>query len=689
LVDAVVRAGYGASLALDEAQAEDAEAAARRLESDHQARTFAVGLVCSLPLFVLSMARDLGVVGAWSHAPWVNWLFFALATPVQFYTGWDYYVGGFKSLRNRSANMDVLVAMGSSVAYGYSLAVLLLPSLGHHVYFETAAVIITLIRLGKFLEARTKGRTGDAIRRLLKLRPSTAWVVRAGQEVEVPLREVAVGDTVVVKPGGRIPVDGHVLEGSSSVDESMLTGEPIPVDKQAGDALVGGTINGTGQLRLQATQVGAATVLSRIIQLVRQAQGSKAPIQALADRIAAIFVPAVIAVAIATFALWYLATGDGIAAMIRLVAVLVIACPCALGLATPTAIMAGTGRGAENGILFKTGTAMEQAAALGTVVLDKTGTLTTGKAVLTDTVPLGSSALSLDEVLTLAAAAEAGSEHPLGAAITAAARQAGLEPMRASDFRAVGGSGIEARLGGQVLRVGRPDWIQTIGIDLDFAAPAMERLQAEGKTVMVLARDMEPLGVLAVADTPKPEAAEAVLRLQRLGLAVVMLTGDNPRTAAAIASRVGIERVLSEVRPEQKADTVAHLQSTGQTVAMVGDGINDAPALARADLGIAIGTGTDVAIETADVILQSGSLLGVPRALELGRATLATIRQNLMFAFGYNVILIPVAAGALYPLHFMPELLRQLHPILAALAMAASSLSVVTNSLRLARRRVA
>jgi Cu+-exporting ATPase len=688
IVAAVERAGYGAIVPSQEEDGEDAEQAARGAEIRDQTRKFAVGALFALPLFVLSMSRDFGLLGPWSQGAWVNWLFFLLATPVQFYTGWDYYVGGYKSLRNRGANMDVLVSLGSSVAYFYSLAVLLAPVLGHHVYFETSAVIITLIKLGKMLEARNKGKTGGAIRKLMGLAPKTATVIEAGAEREVPLAQVRREAVVVARPGERIAVDGVVLEGASAVDESMLSGEPIPVDKRPGDTVAAGTINGQGRLKFRATRVGRETALAQIIRLVQAAQGSKAPIQALADRVAAVFVPAVMAIALGTFILWWAVTGDAVAAMIRLVAVLVIACPCALGLATPTAIMAGTGKGAEQGILFKKAEALERATRLDAVVLDKTGTITAGKPAVVDVLGVGREPARADEVLRWAASAELGSEHPLGKAIVKAARDKGLNVTDPTDFAAQGGWGVTAVVDGRPVAVGKPQWFaQALNDDPQLAA-VVEGRQAQGHTVMVLALDQQPAGLIAVADTLKPESREAVTALRRQGLKVVMLTGDNPQTAKAIADQVGIDDIFAEVRPEEKAAKVQNLQSQGLKVGMVGDGINDAPALAQADVGMAIGTGTDVAIETADVILAGGRLTSIPRAIEVSRRTMATIRQNLFFAFFYNVVLIPIAAGALAPVQSAPEFLRHLHPILAALAMAMSSISVVSNSLRLYRARI-
>jgi Cu+-exporting ATPase len=685
MVAAIRKAGFDAIVPTESEDAEDVEAKARRREIADQTRKFWVGVLFALPLFLLSMGRDFSLLGAWSHAPWVNWLFWALATPVQFYTGWDYYVGGFKSLRNKSANMDVLVALGSSVAYVYSAVLVLLPGQGGHVYFETAAVIITLIKLGKLLEARTKGRTGGAMRKLMGLRPKTATIIDEGVEKEIPLTQVAKGQVILVRPGERIPVDGQVLGGHSAVDESMLTGEPLPVDKGPGDGVVGGTINGQGALRFVAQRVGRETALAQIIRLVQEAQGSKAPIQAVADRVAAVFVPAIIAIALTTFGVWWFLSGDLVTAMIRMVAVLVIACPCALGLATPTAIMAGTGKGAERGILFKNSSALEGAARLDTIVMDKTGTLTAGKPVVTDVVPRVGANMDAGQVLQLAASVEQFSEHPVGKAIVNSARERGLELLVAEEFQAQGGHGVAARVVGEEIQVGKPGWQVSENAESASQADVIDELQSEGKTAMGVWRDGVPIGTIAVADTLKPDSVAAVAQLKEKGLTVYMLTGDNRQTAQAVAQEAGIAKVVAEVRPEDKAAQVAALQAEGRRVGMVGDGINDAPALAQADVGLAIGTGTDVAMETAYVILVSGSLMGIAKAIAISRATLTTIRQNLFWAFFYNLILVPLAAGVLAPFAALPHFLRQLHPILAALAMAFSSISVVSNSLRLYR----
>ena len=537
------------------------------------------------------------------------------------------------------------------------------------------------------LEARTKGKTGGAIRKLIGLQPKTATILADGVEKEISLTRVKVDDVVIVRPGERIPVDGIVLEGESAVDESMISGESLPVDKQAGDRVIGGTINGEGLLRFKANRVGKETALAQIIKLVQDAQGSKAPIQAIADRISAIFVPAVIAIALVTLALWWGITGEFVPAMIRLVAVLVIACPCALGLATPTAIMAGTGKGAEKGVLFKRSEALENATKLDTIVLDKTGTITMGKPAVTDIIPFDA-ALRNEDILKLAASVEKGSEHPLGKAIVNEAKKRSLDLGEPENFKASGGFGVEAQIDGRTVRVGKPKWFAEIGIDITAGEDKINQLQSEGKTVMVLVRGNKLSGLISVSDTIKPESKEAIAELHKQGLKVVMLTGDNLQTAQTIASQVNIDQIFAEVRPDEKSLKIKELQEMGSKVGMVGDGINDAPALAQADIGLAIGTGTDVAIETGDVILSSGSLKGVSRTIRISRATMRTVRQNLFLAFFYNAALIPVAAGILAPFDFFPAFLRQLHPILAALAMASSSISVVTNSLRLYNAKI-
>ena len=689
LVKAIENAGYGV-VESGAGQLEDAEQAAREAEIRDQTRKLWIGIIFSLPLFLLSMSRDFGWLGEWSHAPWVNWLMMAMALPVQFYVGWDYYVGGWKALRNGTANMDVLVAMGSSAAFFYSVPVTIAltlgsTALGTHVYFETSAVIITLIKLGKLLEARAKGQTSAAIKELMGLRAKTARVVRNGQEQDVPIEQVVVGDFVIVRPGERIPVDGVVVEGQSSVDESMLTGESLPVDKKPGRQVTGATINKQGRLKFEATKVGAETALAQIIRLVQEAQGSKAPIQRLADQVAGVFVPVVIAIALATLLVWWFVVGVGFTpAMIRMVSVLVIACPCALGLATPTAVMVGTGMGAQHGILFKSSEALEQAHAITVVVLDKTGTITVGQPTVTDVVASNDSSDAEGWLLRLAASAERGSEHPLGEAVVQAAQARGLALAQPDRFEAIAGQGIVTQVEGHLVAVGNRRLMTENSILLEGLDTEANRLQSEAKTAMWVAVDGQAVGLIAVADTPKPSSKEAVAEMHRLGLQVMMMTGDNWATAEAIGREIEIDRVLAEVLPGDKAAKIEELQGEGVgLVAMVGDGINDAPALAQADVGIAIGTGADVAMETAEVTLMRGDLRSVPQAIGLSHATMRTIKQNLFWAFFYNIILIPVAAGVLYPFASLPMMLRTLHPVLAAFAMAFSSVTVVANSLRL------
>jgi P-type Cu+ transporter len=688
LVAAVRKAGYDVVEVEGEEPLEDAEAAARAAEIRHQWKRLIVGAIFTLPLFITSMARDFGLIGHWAHAVWVDWLFLLLATPVQFYVGWDYYRGGYKSLRNGSANMDVLVAMGSSVAYLYSFAVLIgrtlgTTALGEHVYFETSAMIITLIVLGKLLEARAKGQTSEAIKKLIGLSAKTARVIRDGAETDIPIAEVVKGDVIVVRPGEKIPVDGVVLSGHSSVDESMITGESLPVAKTEGDQLIGATINRQGMLRMEATRVGKETALAQIIRLVEQAQGSRAPIQRLVDQVAAYFVPAVILIALATFAIW-LASGAGFTpALIRLTAVLVIACPCAMGLATPTSIMVGVGKGAERGILFKNSAALEQAHKLNAIVLDKTGTITRGEPAVTDVVVGTHATSSSDELLRLAASAERGSEHPLGEAIVRAAQEKALLLTEPEAFESITGHGIGATVDGHRVLLGNRRLMAREKVHLNGLDVRADELEAQARTTMWVAVDGQATGLIGVADTIKEGSREAIRELHELGLTVVMMTGDNQATAQSIAREVGIDRVFAEVLPGDKANYVKQLQEEGYHVGMVGDGINDAPALAQADVGMAIGTGTDVAMETADVTLMRGDLRTVSQAIFLSRATMRNIKENLIWAFGYNVALIPVAAGVLAPFEWAPNFLRQLHPILAAGAMAFSSISVVSNALRL------
>jgi Cu+-exporting ATPase len=665
------------------ANSEDAEARARQHEIDQQRHLLRVGLLFTVPLFLLSMANDLGIIPmSISHAPWMNWVMLALATPVQFYVGWQYYNGAYKSLRNGSANMDVLVALGSSAAYLYSLPVTFGLFRGH-VYFETAAVIITLIKVGKFLEARAKGKTSEAIKKLMGLHAKQALVIRDGREMTLPVEDVVVGDVVIVKPGEKIPVDGVVLDGNTSVDESMLTGESLPVEKSAGSPVIGATMNRLGSIRFEATRVGRETALSQIIRLVEEAQGSKAPIQKLVDKISAVFVPAVIGIALLTFAGWMLFgpplsvnsdVNEFTRALIKMVAVLVIACPCAMGLATPTAVMVGTGKGAETGILLKSSEALERAGHVRVVVLDKTGTITRGQPTVTDITTVDG--WKENDLLRLAASVEKASEHPLGEAIVAAAGEREITLQPTARFEAKAGYGVTAEVDSRMISIGNSKMMREAGVSIQLYTSRIESLQAGGKTAMLVAVDGALAGIIAVADTIKEGSAEAVRSLQAMGLEVVMLTGDNRQTAEAIGRQAGVDHVVAEVLPGEKSARVKELQQSGKVVAMVGDGINDAPALAQADVGIAIGTGTDVAIASAPVVLISGDLRGVPRAIQLSRKTLKTIRQNLFWAFIYNIILIPAAAVGI------------MSPILAAAAMAMSSVFVVTNSLRLRNARV-
>jgi P-type Cu+ transporter len=664
-------------------EAQDAEAAERQAEIRDLARRLIVGAVLTVPVLYAAMAHD--VFGLWVPAVLLNhWVQFALITPVMFYTGWPIHRTGWLALSHRSADMNSLITIGTCAAYGYSLVVTLAPSLlppeVRGVYFETTGVILTLILLGRLIETKAKAGTGQAIRELLGLQARTARVIRDGIETEIGVEEVVAGDELVIRPGEKIPVDAVVLSGSSAVDESMVTGEPMPATKRTGDAVIGATINTTGSLRVRAEKVGADTMLAQIIKMVQQAQASKAPIQRLADAVSGYFVPAVIAIAIATFVVWFTA-GPAPAftlALVSAIAVLIIACPCALGLATPLSIQVGTGKGARAGILIRSAEALETAHKLDTIVLDKTGTITAGKPALTDIRP--APGFDEDEVLALVAAAESDSEHPLAAAILAGARQRGVTVPAAASFGSVTGKGVRATVEGRPVLVGSAKLLAEAGIGTGELETAAAELSGQGKTPVLAAIDGQPAGVLAIADTVKDDSAAAIAALRRLGVQVVMLTGDNARTAAAIARQTGVSRVLAEVLPEHKASEIRRLQAEGRTVGMVGDGINDAPALAAADIGLAIGTGTDVAIEAADITLISGSLAGVVTAISLSRATMRNIRQNLFFALAYNGIGIPIAAGILYPLFGI-----RLSPVIAAAAMAASSLSVVSNANRLRR----
>jgi P-type Cu+ transporter len=678
LVRAVEQAGYRVPKANDEgALAREQEREYRRLE-----RRFRVAVAFGLPLLALGMSHGL------LHVPGMNWIQLALAVPVVFYSGAPFYNGAWRSLRHGMANMNTLVALGTGAAFLYSLVMTVAPGVapahaGHTppVYFEAAAVIIALVLLGRTLESSAKGRTSQAIRRLMELAPATARIARDGVEREVPLTEVVPGDVLVVRPGERIPVDGAVLDGESAVNEAMLTGESLPVDKKAGDKVYGGTLNASGSFRFEAQKVGKDTALGHIIELVRKAQGSRAPIARLADTVSGYFTVAVLAIASVTFVAWLLLapaeTRLG-SALVGFVSVLIIACPCALGLATPTAIMVATGRGAEQGVLIKTGEALEMAHRVRTVVLDKTGTITQGRPQVVSVESLAG--FGEAEWLAAAAAAESRSEHPLARAVVEYVRARGIRWEEPERFRSTPGQGVFARVGGRQVLVGSPAFLGYRNVEAGSALGAIERLSAAGETPVVAALDGQLAGVIGIADTVKPESAEAVEELKGMGLEVWMITGDHQSTAKAIARQVGIERVLAEVSPERKAEEILQLQKKRRRVAMVGDGINDAPALAQADLGIALGTGADVAMESGDITLISGDLRGVARAIRLSRRTIRVIRQNLFWAFAYNALGIPLAAGVFYPFTGW-----QLSPIVASAAMALSSVSVVSNSLRLRR----
>ncbi len=695
LKKAVSDAGY--ELGSEAETIEDVTATARRETGKLKLRFTVSAIITAIILLIMYIP---GLMMQW----WAGYAMLVLATPVQFWAGWRFYKGAWGALKHRTTDMNTLVAVGTSAAYFYSAAVLLLPGLFQGIspdllgmYFDTSAAIITLILLGRFLEARAKGQTSEAIKKLVGLRPDTATVIRGGKEEKIPIDDVKVGDLILVRPGERIPVDGVIRKGYSSVDQSMITGESIPVEKKAGDTVIGATINKTGSFEFETTKVGKDTTLSQIIRLVEEAQGSKAPIQRLADVIAARFVPAVIGIAAVTFVIWYV-FGPPPAitfAFLNAIAVLVIACPCAMGLATPTAIMVGTGKGAEHGILIRNGEALEKASAIDTVLLDKTGTITKGEPVVTDIVV--SREIEPDEALQLAASAERSSEHPLAAAIIKEAGEKRVEMLPSSDFNTIPGHGVTAKINGRDVFVGNLKLIQDKNLRLNGLEQAANTLWEKGRTTMFLGVGDRVVGVIALADTIKPTTRKAIDEMHRMGIEVAMITGDNQRAADAIGQEAGVDRVIAEVLPENKAQEVKRLQQEGRTVGMVGDGINDAPALVQADIGIAIGTGTDVAIESADITLISGDLTGVPAAIELSKRTVRTIKENLFWAFFYNVILIPIAAGILYfffgarsvpvpaGLNFLLGDYGFLNPIAAATAMAFSSVSVVTNSLRLKR----
>jgi P-type Cu+ transporter len=692
IVGTIRDAGYDAIVPAPESATsigeEDAQSRIRREEYRKLARKLWIAAVLALPVLIISMSH--GRIAALDF-PGVRWLQFVLTTPVVFYCGAQFYRGAWAALRHRSADMNTLIALGTGAAYVYSAAALVAPSVfsagamsGMHgpmsppVYFEAAAVIIALILLGRMLEARAKGRTSEAIKRLIGLQAKTAIVIQNGVETECAIEEVVPGDVVVVRPGERVPVDGIIRDGTATLDESMLTGESLPVDKVIGETVFGGTINRTGFFRFEATKVGRDTMLARIVDMVEKAQGSKAPIARLADKVSGIFTPVVLCIAIATFATWFVLAPMETRftlALVNFVAVLIIACPCALGLATPTAIMVGTGVGAEHGILVRSGESLETAHRISTIVLDKTGTVTRGEPAVTSIVP---TFLSESELLSIAASAEAGSEHPIARAIVRHARERSMPTLGHTTFEALPGRGMRAEIAGNSVVIGNPALMGENGIDVAAAQTAVDQISVEGGTAVVVAIDGRIAGVIGVADEIRPEAPHAIAAMQKMGMDVVMLTGDNKRTADAVARQVGIRRVLAQVLPADKAAEVRRLREAGGVVAMVGDGINDAPALAEADVGIAVGTGTDIAIEASDITLLRGDLRRVVTAIALSRATINTVKQNLFWAFVYNVIGIPIAAGLLYPVTGW-----LLSPVIASAAMSLSSVSVLTNSLRL------
>lgn len=686
---AVDEAGYSA-YPLEEqnlmAGEDDAEKTARLRESRFLLRKVLVGGVIGVVLVIGSLPMMTGshlpLIPIWLHNPWVQ---FVLTTPVLFWCGADFFKNAGKAFKRHGATMDTLVALGTGTAYIYSLFVTLFPTfftaqgLMPDVYYEAAVVIIVLILLGRSLENRAKGQTSQAIRKLIGLQAKTARLIRHEREVDVPIAEVMIGDVILVRPGEQIPVDGEVIEGTSTVDEAMVTGESVAVKKQPGDEVIGATINKTGSFKFRTTRIGKDTVLAQIVQLVQQAQGSKAPIQRLADQVTGWFVPVVIAIALLTFIIWFNFMGNPTLALIATVGVLIIACPCALGLATPTSIMVGTGKGAEHGILIKAAESLELAHKIQIIVLDKTGTITQGQPTVTDFVTINGTDNSNEiKLLQLAASVERNSEHPLAEAVVKYAQSQEVALADVTEFEAIVGSGVQGIVSKRRVQIGTQHWMEELGIDTQVLQHDKERLEYLGKTAIWIALDGEMQGLMGVSDAIKPSSAQAIKALQKLRLEVVMLTGDNRRTAESIAREVGIKRVLAEVRPDQKAATVQKLQSEGKIVAMVGDGINDAPALAQADVGMAIGTGTDVAIAASDITLISGDLQGIVTAIQLSRATIRNIRQNLLFAFIYNVAGIPIAAGLLFPIFGW-----LLNPMIAGAAMAFSSVSVVTNALRL------
>ncbi|MEH7552274.1 heavy metal translocating P-type ATPase [Bacillus altitudinis] len=675
--EAVKSIGYSLIEPAEE-HAEEGKKDHRQVAIEKQTARFLFSMILSLPLLWAMVSHFSFTSFIWLPEAFMNpWVQLALAAPVQFIVGWPFYVGAYKALKNKSANMDVLVALGTSAAFFYSLYESIQSAVqGTHeasLYYETSAVLITLIVLGKLMEARAKGRSSEAIQKLMGLQAKEAVIERDGKEMTVPISEVKVNDLVFVKPGEKVPVDGEIIEGTTAIDESMITGESLPVDKTTGDTVIGATINKNGFVKVKATKVGKETALSQIIRVVEQAQGSKAPIQRMADQISGIFVPIVVGLAVLTFLIWYIFVDPGnvTAALETFIAVIVIACPCALGLATPTSIMAGSGRAAESGILFKGGEHLEVTQSLDTVVLDKTGTVTKGEPSLTDVIATAN--WTEDTLLQLAGSAEQQSEHPLARAITEGMKNRGLQTVEVEAFQADPGHGIEARAAGHELLIGTRKLLKKHHISCEALEAVVTELEEQGKTAMLIAIDDEPAGIVAVADTIKSSSSQAVARLKEQGIHVVMMTGDNKRTAEAIASEAGIDHVIAEVLPEEKAAHIAALQKQGKKVAMVGDGINDAPALATANIGMAVGTGTDVAMEAADITLMTGDLHAIADALEFSRKTMRNIKQNLFWALAYNCIGIPVAAFGF------------LAPWLAGAAMAFSSVSVVLNALRLQR----
>ncbi|QSZ28155.1 copper-translocating P-type ATPase [Aceticella autotrophica] len=670
-VDTIIKAVRNIGYDAKEKKETAIETGKKEAEIKNTRNLVIISSILTVPLLLSMILRMFKFPGGVLDNPWFQ---ITLSTPVQFIIGFRYYRGAWHNLKNRSANMDTLVALGTSAAYFYSLFNVLtkpMSQIHNYMYFEASAVVITLVTFGKMLEAIAKGKTSEAIRKLMGLQAKTARVIRNDQELDIPIEEVKVNDIIIVRPGEKIPVDGKIIEGYSAIDESMITGESIPVEKNTGDEVIGATINKTGTFKFKATKVGKDTVLSQIVKMVEDAQGSKAPIQALADKVSGVFVPVVLGIAVLTFLIWYLVLGNINAGIINAVCVLVVACPCSLGLATPTSVMVGTGKGAENGILIKGGEYLQKAKEINAIVLDKTGTITKGKPEVTDVISTGE--MKQDKIIEISGIAEKNSEHPLGEAIVNKARETSKKLIDPDKFDAVPGHGICITVYNEEFYIGNRRLMKEQNIDISYIEPQLKKLESEGKTAMVLASAKKAEGIIAVADTVKDDSKKAIKELQDMNIDIYMITGDNKRTAEAIAKQVGIKNILAEVLPEHKAEEVMKLQKQGKIVAMVGDGINDAPALAQADVGIAIGTGTDVAIETSDITLISGNLMGLVTAIKLSRATMKNIYQNLFWAFIYNSIGIPIAAIGL------------LNPAIAGGAMAFSSVSVVSNALRLKR----